>query len=205
VKKWVAGVLADAELVAAIDRFVGTIARDGFVTSLSQKLVTLTAPGVPDVYQGTELWDLSLVDPDNRRPVDFDLRARLLAEVGSLSPEAILARMDEGLPKLWVTRQALAVRAERPDAFGSDGGYETLEVSGERPEHLIAFARGGGAVVTLAPRLVRGLAGSFGDTTVAVPGGAYRNVLDGSETSGGKVRVADVLARFPLALLVRRD
>ena len=205
VKKWVSGVLSDTELVGAIDRFVGTIAHDGFVTALSQKLVTLTAPGVPDVYQGTELWDLSLVDPDNRRSVDYDVRRRLLAEVGSLSAEEILARMEEGLPKLWVTRQALAVRAEQPGAFGAEGGYEPLEVSGERAGHLIAFTRGGGAVVTLAPRLVRGLAGSFGDARLTLPEGTYWNALDGSEAFSGSVRVAEALARFPLALLVRRQ
>jgi len=84
----------------------------------------LTAPGIPDFYQGSELWDLSLVDPDNRRPVDYDLRRRLLADLaGSLSPEAIRARADEGLPKLWLIRQALHLRRRRPELFGRDATY----------------------------------------------------------------------------------
>ncbi|MGH2722136.1 MAG: malto-oligosyltrehalose synthase, partial [Actinomycetota bacterium] len=79
----------------------------GRVTSLAQTALLLTCPGVPDIYQGTELWDLSLVDPDNRRPVDYELRRRLLDELPTLSPEALMARQEEGVPKLWVTRQAL--------------------------------------------------------------------------------------------------
>src|SRR5437899_7334876 len=95
------------------------VARLGGFNSLSQVLIKLTAPGVPDIYQGNELWDLSLVDPDNRRPVDYDLRRKLLAELAQgLTPEAILRRSGEGLPKLWVTRQALHFRRRRPELFG---------------------------------------------------------------------------------------
>ena len=78
----------------------------GTQTSLAQTLIKLTAPGIPDLYQGTELWDFSLVDPDNRRPVDYEVRRRLLNELPGLSPEAIWQRRQEGLPKLWIIRQS---------------------------------------------------------------------------------------------------
>jgi (1->4)-alpha-D-glucan 1-alpha-D-glucosylmutase len=177
------------------------------VTALAQTLLKLTSPGVPDTYQGTELWDDSLVDPDNRRPVDYERRQALLAELDAgLPPEEILRRSPEGLPKLLVTRQALHLRRRRPDAFGagSGGAYEALAASGTKAEHVVAFARGG-SVVTIAPRLVVGLGGDWADTTVAVPDATWRNLLTGDTAPvvGGRAAVADLLARVPVALLER--
>ena len=91
------------------------------MNALAQTLLKLTAPGVPDLYQGTEVWNVSLVDPDNRRPVDYDLRRRLLHEVEGATPEQVWARVDEGLPKLWLIRQALALRRRQPERFGPQG------------------------------------------------------------------------------------
>jgi len=105
VHDFVSGVMEDNTFCADLEDFVARLVNPGRINSLAQTLIKLTAPGIPDIYQGTELWDLSLVDPDNRRPVDFAFRRRLLNEIGGLSPEDILARMDEGLPKLWVIRQ----------------------------------------------------------------------------------------------------
>jgi (1->4)-alpha-D-glucan 1-alpha-D-glucosylmutase len=181
------------------------------VNALAQVLVKLTSPGVPDTYQGTELWDDSLVDPDNRRPVDWDLRRRLLAELDGLTPEEVVARDDEGLPKLVVVHRALQLRQRRPEVFvppaGADEGavsYRALPVAGERAAHLVAFARAE-AVVTLAPRLVLGLGGDWRDTTVELPAGAWRDEMTGDVVDGGTVAAAKVLARFPVALLVRED
>jgi (1->4)-alpha-D-glucan 1-alpha-D-glucosylmutase len=172
----------------------------GWITSLALKLLTLTAPGVPDVYQGSELWDLSLVDPDNRRPVDFDLRAGLLEEVDGLSPEACWERADQGLPKLLVTSRALRLRRRMPDAFA--GEYVPLEVEGDKTAHLVAYVRGG-RVAVLAPRLVLGLGVSWSDTTVRLPEGRWRDELGGGEIEGGEASVASLLARFPVGLLSR--
>ena len=91
-------------------QFVEPLIKPARVTSLSQILLKLTCPGVPDIYQGMELWDLSLVDPDNRRPVDYDLRRRLLNEIDRLTAQQILEREEEGLPKMWVISQALKTR-----------------------------------------------------------------------------------------------
>jgi (1->4)-alpha-D-glucan 1-alpha-D-glucosylmutase len=164
-------------------------------------LLKLTAPGVPDFYQGSELWDLSLVDPDNRRPVDYDLRRRLLTELAAgLSPEAILARADEGLPKLWLIRQALHLRRRVPGLFGRGSTYRPLPVHGPWADHAVAYSRGEG-MVTIAPRLVMRLGGDWAGTVVELPPGRFFDELTGEEVPGGRQPVADLLARFPVALL----
>ncbi|HXM58890.1 MAG TPA: malto-oligosyltrehalose synthase, partial [Candidatus Dormibacteraeota bacterium] len=151
-------VLADGPFTADLEAFLRPVAEAGRVNSLAMKLLCLTAPGVPDVYQGTELWDLSLVDPDNRRPVDFAARDRLLAELdglGDRAAEAAWARREEGLPKLLVVSRALRLRAARPEAFAT-GAYRPLPALGGRAGHLVAFCRGE-AVATVVPRLALGL------------------------------------------------
>jgi (1->4)-alpha-D-glucan 1-alpha-D-glucosylmutase len=173
------------------------------VSSLAQTLLKIAAPGVPDFYQGTELWDLSLVDPDNRRPVDYDERRRLLAAAEGLSPEQALVRMDEGLPKLWLIQRALAVRRRHPPAFGvgEPARYRPLEGSGPRADHVLAFARGT-EVVAVVPRLVMGLRGGWEDTALELPPGRWHNELT-REEAHGPTRLAEMLARFPVALLSR--
>ncbi|MFL6196180.1 MAG: malto-oligosyltrehalose synthase, partial [Thermoanaerobaculia bacterium] len=145
---FVADVLADAEFVADLEGFVAPLVEPGRINSLAQTLLKLAAPGVPDFYQGTEVWDLSLVDPDNRRPVDYELRRRLLAELKGMTPEEILARMDDGLPKLWLIQQGLHLRRRRPGAFGTDADYRPLRAQGPRAtvevhsrEHVAPAAR----------------------------------------------------------------
>jgi (1->4)-alpha-D-glucan 1-alpha-D-glucosylmutase len=201
-QEFVTSVLADEELVADIERFVARLAPAWHTTAVAQKLIQLTMPGVPDVYQGTELWTLSLVDPDNRRPVDYALRRRLLSEADTLTPEALWERAGDGLPKLAVTSAALALRSQRPDAFGPEGSYARLTVTGAKAEHLVAFSRGE-AVVTLAPRLVLGLDGDWQDSRVVLPPGRWRDVLSGDDYDGGSHAVAGLLGRLPVALLSR--
>ena len=202
-RRFVEAVLADEWFTGGLTTFVAPLVAAGRTTSLAQKLVALTAPGVPDVYQGTELWDHSLVDPDNRRPVDYETRRRLLAELDAgMTPEAVWARADEGLPKLAVCAAGLRFRRRCPELF--TGGYEELAGAGPKAEHVVAFCRGGGAV-TVVPRLVLGLAGDWGGTTLGVPAGRWRNLLTGDDVgeTAGPVPVADLLARFPVALLER--
>ena len=157
---------------------------------------------MPDTYQGTELWDLSLVDPDNRRPVDFGLRREQLARLDMLSPAEILERADEGLPKLWLLREALALRRRRPGAFGVDGSYQPVAARGPRADHAVAFLRGD-QVLTLVPRLVLGLSDDWQDTVLPLPPGRWRNVLSGEDFDGGDIPLAQLLATFPVALLER--
>ena len=193
--------LEDEAFRADLEAFATELVGPGRINGLALTLLKLTAPGVPDIYQGTELWDLSLVDPDNRRPVDFGARRQWLDEVGTLTPEEILARMDEGLPKMWVLRQALRARRLHPHSFGPAGTYQPLLAQGSRAEHAVAFVRGSRAM-TVVPRLVTGLADGWGDTVVEVPHGDWRDAMTGDTWSGGSVPLSALLGRFPVALLV---
>ncbi len=164
----------------------------GWSNALGQKLVQLTMPGVPDVYQGTELWEDSLVDPDNRRAVDFVARRAMLSSLSS--PPAVDAT---GAAKLWVTSRTLRLRRANPDAFS---GYRPLTATGPAADHLIAFDRGG--AITVATRLPVALAaaGGWNVTTLTLP--PVRDELTGA-TFSGDTPVADVLGTYPVALLVK--
>src|ERR1700716_999753 len=126
--------------------FEARIAQLGMLNSLAQTLLKLTAPGVPDLYQGTELWDLSLVDPDNRRPIDYGERRLLMAELEAMNGEnpavKVMMGAEEGLPKLWTIYQALQLRGKRPEWFGAEAGYTPLPVEGAKSDHVIAYMRG---------------------------------------------------------------
>ncbi|MCF8143604.1 MAG: malto-oligosyltrehalose synthase [Deltaproteobacteria bacterium] len=204
VREFAIAVMEDESFRADLEGLVADLILPGRINSLAQTLIKLTSPGVPDIYQGTELWDLSLVDPDNRRPVDFALRRRLLEDAARLSAEAILARMDEGLPKLWVIRQALHLRRGRPEIFGPKGAYRPLYAHGTKAQNVVAFLRGE-AAVSVAPRLVIGLQGGWADTVLELPAGHWHNILTHDEWPGGPLLVRDILARFPVGLLVRND
>ncbi|GAA3575955.1 malto-oligosyltrehalose synthase [Microlunatus spumicola] len=189
--------LVDAAYEGALrqdwDALTAVLTTPGRTNSLGQKLVQLTMPGIPDVYQGTEVWEDSLVDPDNRRPVDFAEHRRLLETVLAGPP----AVDETGAAKLWVVRQALRARAEHPDLFTT---YEPVAADGPVAHHLVGFDRGG--ALTLATRLPVTLEASGGwhDTTITLPG-AVVDVLTG-RTFDGAVEVGDVLATYPVALLL---
>jgi (1->4)-alpha-D-glucan 1-alpha-D-glucosylmutase len=202
-EKFIEGLLADTGFIADFESFVSTLISPGRVNSLSLILLKLTAPGIPDTYQGTELWDLSLVDPDNRRPVDYELRRRLLAELDHLSPEQILERNDDGLPKLWTIRQSLRTRNAHPESFGPHGTYRALWPSGPKAAHLIAFQRGPD-VIAVATRLLM-TNGEWDGTILEIPEGTWRNQLTGEVHEGGKVEAKSMLTRFPVALLTRES
>jgi (1->4)-alpha-D-glucan 1-alpha-D-glucosylmutase len=197
-------ILASPWFVAELEKFVATVLKAGRVNSLGQSLLKYTAPGVPDTYQGSELWDLSLVDPDNRRPVDYELRAALLAELTKgMSAEQITARMESGLPKLWVAHISLGLRRAHPECFGADAAYTPLNSNGAKCNHVVAYLRGE-SVAVLVPRLPIKLAGSWAGTTVDLPPGKWTNLFTREEVAGGRLRVQTVLERFPVALLTRK-
>ncbi|HZR84646.1 MAG TPA: malto-oligosyltrehalose synthase [Candidatus Binatia bacterium] len=202
VRRFVSDILSDVWFRRALARFVAPLVEPGRRSSLAQTLLQLTAPGVPDVYQGNELWDLSLVDPDNRRPVDFELRRRLLEELRDARVEDVLARSDEGLPKLWLVSRALDLRRRRPDLFAPTAEYRPIQATGARAGHVVAFQRGGGAIA-IAPRLLLRLGGDWEDTRVRVPRGTWRDVLTGDVVEGDAVEMARLVARFPVCLLER--
>ena len=200
VQRYVESVLEDAGLRAELEAFVAGIDPAARRISLSRTLLKLSAPGVPDLYQGTELWETSLVDPDNRRPVDFAARRALLKRSRDASPERALAASAEGLPKLWLIQRLLQARRYQPRWF--EGPYRRVAVQGEAADRVIAFARGD-ALVGLAPRWTSRPA-RWDETRVTLPEGKWTNVLTG-DLAEGSLTMEKAWARFPVALLARSD
>lgn len=200
-QKFVSETLRDSEFTTDLERFAGTLADAAAVNSLAQTLIKLTAPGVPDFYQGCELWDFSLVDPDNRRPVNFYLHRRLLAEAKPLSAKEIWDRRAEGLPKMWIIQKTLPLRAPEPDFSSLD--YEPLSADGAKAEHVVAFSRGKKFVV-IVPRFLLKLKNDWQGTTLKLPAGNWRNEFTGEDFTG-EIRLEDLFQVFPVALLVRKE
>ncbi|MEO6776620.1 MAG: malto-oligosyltrehalose synthase [Kofleriaceae bacterium] len=189
-ERWVRGVLADAELCNELATFVARLAPRARANSLAQLLVKLCAPGVPDLYQGCELADLALVDPDNRRPVDYALRRSVLRAVRAGGPGDEL-----GASKLWTIERALALRRDRPTLFAAP--YTALAAIGPRADRAFVFARGAELIVAV-PR-----AGAIDpETRLELPPGSWRNALTG-ERHTGAIMLAALWSKFPVALLVR--
>ena len=199
--QYVDALVADTGFVAELEKFVGDIVAAGRTNSLAQTLIKYTAPGVPDMYQGGELWDFSLVDPDNRRPVDYALRRKLLKEMAGMSAAQVMKRGEEGLPKLWVVHHALHLRNEHPEWFGAHAGYAPVMAEGSQRERVIAYLRGDD-VMAIVSRWSHEVEG-WGETSIEVPKGRWMNRMTGGEVVGGRVRVCDLLAEFPVALLAR--
>jgi (1->4)-alpha-D-glucan 1-alpha-D-glucosylmutase len=220
--RFVAGALDGSRpnpFVADMHGFVMRLARPGAINSLAQTLVKLAAPGVADTYQGGELWDYSMVDPDNRRAVDWHLRRRLLdelverfgtGEIGRQPFAELAAQWRDGREKLFLTWRALALRARAPTLFAG-GAYRPLATSGRHGDRLCAFARiaNGAIAVAVVPRLVLPLLGEggtidWGDTAVELPeGDSWRDVLAQRPLGrrDGAIAAGDLLADFPVALL----
>lgn len=185
---------------ALVQGFADEISAPGWANGLSQKLLQLAGPGVPDVYQGSELWELSLVDPDNRRAVDFGARAAMLAAIDAGFDRGELPPVDEtGAAKLLVTSRTLRLRRDRPELFTR---YTPMTAVGEASTHVVAFDRGGALAV--ATRLPLGLArrGGWGDTVLLRHSGLAVDAFTGRRYTGSTVPLADLLATYPVALLI---
>jgi (1->4)-alpha-D-glucan 1-alpha-D-glucosylmutase len=211
----------DPGLSHSVGEFVDRIAADALANSLGAKLVQLTMPGVPDIYQGCELSGLSLVDPDNRRQVDFDRRRALLADLDAdrLSPgdpnpggTAEAGGISLDAAKLIVTARTLRLRRDRPEWFAA--GYTPIAAVGPAASHVVAFARGGdragvGPAITVATRLPVGLRGRGGwsDTVLALNGGrrGWVDALTGAVFHGEHVPLGELLRALPVALLVPEE
>jgi (1->4)-alpha-D-glucan 1-alpha-D-glucosylmutase len=230
-RSFVEGILdrrRSSRFLDSLASFAERIAYFGRFNSLAQTLIKLTAPGIPDIYQGCELWDLSLVDPDNRRPVDFAHRAQLLAELARFTHDRttlareLLNQAEDGRIKLYLTQRTLTLRREQPTLFaGAD--YLPLSGQGEQSAHVVAFARHGGGLEALivVPRLCVSLARGeqhpplgalWGETWLPLPhvsaDSRYTNWLTGTNLSVSVIQgtpgiyLRDLLADFPVALLV---
>ncbi|MBI1910828.1 MAG: malto-oligosyltrehalose synthase [Deltaproteobacteria bacterium] len=204
--------------------FQKKVAWYGMLNSLSQTLIKMTAPGIPDFYQGTEVWDLNLVDPDNRRPVDFGKRGALLKDIKNKAAEDlsgfltdILRSPEDGRIKLYLIHTALKERKRLPELF-TKGQYFALEAKGPFKEHLIAFARknGNSIAISIAPRLTASFVktgeypfgqGAWGETEIILPfdflGFNLKEVFTGTPFEAAKsLQLSDVLKSFPTALLI---
>jgi (1->4)-alpha-D-glucan 1-alpha-D-glucosylmutase len=193
--------------------FQSLLARHGIRNSLGQLILKIAAPGVPDFYQGTELWQFSLVDPDNRRPVDYKLRASMLEDLRRREAEdrialirELAAAPDQDEMKLFVTYRALAFRAGRRDLFAR-GEYLPIEVRGARARHVVAFARRLDSqwAIAVAPRFTVGL-DDWCDTELVVPPGAPAQWTDvATGLISESLRLADLLREWPIALLANAE
>ncbi|MBX3540949.1 MAG: malto-oligosyltrehalose synthase, partial [Chelatococcus sp.] len=196
--------------------FVGRIAPAGALNGLAQTLLRLTLPGVPDTYQGTEFWDFSLVDPDNRRPVDFAARQAALATLTTASDRA--ASWQDGRVKQAVAAHALRARKAHPGLF-ADGIFEPLTATGTRSDNIFAFGRQAGnrSAITIVSRIAFRLLGNYphipvealAQTRVRIPPqlkGRYHDVMSGRTVKiTSDLRLADVLLDLPVALLIRDE
>jgi (1->4)-alpha-D-glucan 1-alpha-D-glucosylmutase len=189
VHMWVDSVIG-GEIAAELTGLVANLEPHAKRDALAQKLVQLTAPGVPDVYQGTELWEDSLVDPDNRRLVDYAARRGALATFEH--------------PKLRVTAAALRLRRRRPNTFLS-GGYVPVLASGTAHDHIVAFLRGDDVVTAVSRWTVHLDETGWGDTVLPIPSGKWIDVLTGRRLSGGRLPAAELFGDLPVALLERVD
>jgi (1->4)-alpha-D-glucan 1-alpha-D-glucosylmutase len=199
-QRFVEGVLGLPDFTADLSAFLEPMAKPVMITSLAQALIKCTAPGIPDIYQGSDLLDLSLVDPDNRRPVDFDRRVRLLGRLASLSAEDILSRGDDGMAKLYVIQRAL--NARRRSRHFPEG--VSTSASGDGRVAVMAYVRGG-QCLTVAPRLVVRLGDGWGDTCLELPAGVWTNAFTGERCTGGQQAIGSLLARFPVGLWLREE
>lgn len=195
--RWLEHVYADDQLVRDIGELSARLAPHGDRNSLAMLLIKLTAPGVPDLYQGTELRTDSLVDPDNRRPVDLAARRRALADVRDAAAEHMRGDLDR--TKLHVIARVLAHRRRTPSAF--DGAYRALAAAGPHAHRVFAFARGD-ELVTVVPR-IGARAEGWRETTLPIPPGTWRELLSDRSIPGGRCSVGELWREFPIALLVR--
>ena len=210
------GCYDDTHFQDRVAAFATPLIVPGRMVSLALVVAKLASPGVADIYQGCELWDNSLVDPDNRRPVAFALRQRLLAQLGdelqgSEDPALVPARLldlsdDQGLAKLHALHRGLRVRRQYPHAFAANASYQPLTAQGQRAAHVVAWQRGAG-VIAVTPRLVWALTrpeAGWGDTELALPPGGWCDVFTNQVWMASTVALGALLDRFPVALLTRQ-
>jgi (1->4)-alpha-D-glucan 1-alpha-D-glucosylmutase len=201
IRGFVDGVYQTPEFIANLEAFIEPLILPGRINSLSQTLIKMIVSGVPDFYQGTELWDLSLVDPDNRRPVDFDLRRDLIRRCKMLSVADVVRDWDSGLPKLWMTARVLSLRRTLPEYFSDRSKYQPLVAQGAHLGNILAFRRGEN-LIAVVPRFTLSVKGEWGDTRLALPRGKWKNCFTDAVLKD-TIGPAQLFQAFPVALLIR--
>jgi (1->4)-alpha-D-glucan 1-alpha-D-glucosylmutase len=188
IHQWLDAIL-DGPVARELTTLVARLQSHAENDALGQKLLALTSPGIPDIYQGTELWDDSLVDPDNRRAVDYTTRREALKSLRH--------------PKIRVVKAALRLRRARPDTFAC-GGYRPVLAAGAGADHVVAFRRGDDVLVAVTRWTVRLEQTGWRDTAVTLPDGAWTSALTGAPVRG-TIPAAELFAELPVALLERAD
>jgi (1->4)-alpha-D-glucan 1-alpha-D-glucosylmutase len=202
IKGFVDRVLQNEEFLKSLVEFVEPLVLPGRINSLAQTLIKLVVPGVPDLYQGNELWDLSLVDPDNRRPVDYHQRMQLLTRCRSMSAAEATADWDSGLPKLWLIDRLLSLRVAQPEEFSEGSRYQPLVAQGPHLGNLFAFRRGDNLIAAV-PRLMLSIANQWEETRLPLPSGTWENIFT-LETVSASVSATQLFGSFPVALLRKK-
>ncbi|MCW1912964.1 malto-oligosyltrehalose synthase [Luteolibacter sp. GHJ8] len=202
VQGFIQNILGEPVFVRMFEEFVQPLVMPGRINSLAQLLVKLTAPGIPDIYQGCEIWDSNLVDPDNRREVDFLQRTGLLGTLAQGEGPPPLD--DDGLAKQYVIKRTLQLRKRHSACFGAcePGSYRPLHVTGRKLSHTLGYRRGEDVLVVI-PRLVLTLNGDWQDTAMELPKGNWRNAFDGAVYTEGPASLEKLLLKLPVALLER--
>lgn len=199
VREFVSDLLENKKFTDDFKTFAKPLFDAGYRHGLSQTLIKLTIPGIPDIYQGSELWNLTLVDPDNRQAVDYGLRRDLMAQIKKLSLQEILSRMEEGLPKLWLIHQVLSFRKNNVDLFNKGSSYTPLYVSGKEARSVIGYVRGD-RVIVAAP--IRQLNVDWQDSKISLPSGIWQDLFSKKEVRS-KCSLEELFQDFPVALLVK--
>jgi (1->4)-alpha-D-glucan 1-alpha-D-glucosylmutase len=203
IKGFVDRVLQNEEFLKSLVEFVAPLVLPGRINSLAQTLIKLVVPGVPDLYQGTELWDLSLVDPDNRRPVDYNQRMKLLTRCRAMSAAEATADWDSGLPKLWLIDRVLSLRVAQPEEFSEGSRYQPLVAQGAHLGNLFAFRRGDNLIAAV-PRLTLSIAQQWEETRLPLPSGSWENIFT-LETVSASASATQLFGGFPVALLRKKS
>ncbi|MDN5279248.1 MAG: (1-_4)-alpha-D-glucan 1-alpha-D-glucosylmutase [Clostridiales bacterium] len=192
-------IYADENFISSLETFVKPLIMPGRINSLAQLTLKLTAPGVPDIYQGTERWDNSLTDPDNRRPVDFQTSYEILQETEEKNCREILHHLNDAWPKLHIIKTILSLR-KKLHIFNEPDSYRPLEVLGPKADFATAFMRGE-EVIVIVPRLLFSLKNRWSTTRIILPEGHWHEIFSDSFYSEGSNKIKDLLRNFPVAVL----
>lgn len=194
---------ADTEFMGMIEDFVETIKRPGFLNSIAQLILKLTAPGIPDIYQGNEFWDYSLTDPDNRRPVDFDKAKEAFKKMSRLEPETVMFDLERDLCKSFVIQKILDLR-KRHHLFNEPYNYKSIDITGEYNKYALAFMRGDKILIIVSSMSLKP-GSQWKNTKVAFPEGRWKNIFTGKTLSGGYNKLNSFMGSFAGAVFENQN
>ncbi len=202
-KKFISEVMTDSDFMKSLSRFLKLISGPGEINSLAQLTLKLTSPGIPDIYQGNEIWDNSLTDPDNRRPIDFKKVMNLFSELKDITSEQALHRSHEGLTKQYLIKTILNVRKNHSE-FNQPDSFKPAEIIGPAADNVIAFMRGPNVMV-IVTRLTLKLNKKWGSTRLSLPKGHWQDIFTGAFFKTGPNKLKELVKNFPVSILIRNS